>query len=216
MAQLCETCVEFLSVAGAGITVMTGCQTGPVSVSDPRIGALEDVQYSVGQGPCRDAFATGLWVHALRLDDGAASKWPSFVALALSSEIGAVFSYPLVSSGAKIGAMTLYNAAPGDLTPARHKDTIDIAEVITEALLSLQDEALSGTLAEAFEESVVYRAEIYQAAGMTAVQLSISSADALLRIQAHSFASGETVLETAAHIVARRLQLPDDQPEIER
>ena len=49
-AQLRETCVEFLSVAGAGITVMSGGQVGPPCVSDSSIGALADLQYSIGSG----------------------------------------------------------------------------------------------------------------------------------------------------------------------
>ena len=48
-----------------------------------------------------------------------------------------------------------------------------------------------GRLAVVFARETV-RAEIYQASGMIATQLSIPVSDALLRIRAHPFAQGQT------------------------
>ena len=64
--RLCTACVEVLGVTGmgAGITIMGGDQSGPICVSGPEVAALEDVQFTVGQGPRRDAFSTGVSVHA--------------------------------------------------------------------------------------------------------------------------------------------------------
>ena len=215
-ARLCTACVEVLDVTGAGITIMGGGEGGPICVSDSTVAALEDLQYTIGQGPCRDAFSSGVSVHAPRLDIAASTKWPSFVSLAQSSGYGAVFAYPLITAGAKVGVLTLYQHSEGDLTQAQHDDSIVLAEVLTETVLSLQDDAPSGILAPGLDDAVKYRAEIYQASGMTAVQLSIPPEEALLRIRAHAFANDQTVAETAAHIVARRLRLPnDDQPEME-
>jgi hypothetical protein len=149
-------------------------------------------------------------VHTPRLDDDATAKWPLFVPLVVSSGIGSVFSYPLMLSGAKIGVMTLYDTAEGELTLAQHDDSVHVAEVITETLLALQETAPDGTLAPAFEEAVAYRAQIYQAAGMTSIRLGTSASDALLRIRAYAFAHDQPIAETAALIVSRRLRLPDD------
>ena len=197
-------------MTGAGITIMGGDQAGPICVSDRQVAALEDLQYTLGQGPCRDAYRSGLLVRAPRLDIDASTRWPSFVSLARASGIAAVFAYPLITAGAKIGVMTLYQQAEGQLTPAQHDDSIALAEVLTETVLSLQDDALPGTLAPGLDDAVQYRAEIYQASGMVAIQLSIPTAEALLRIRAHAFANDLTVAEVGAQIVARRLRLADD------
>lgn len=209
-ARLCTACVEVLSVTGAGITIMGGDQAGPICVSDPCVAALEDLQYTIGQGPCRDAFRTGLPVHAPRLDSDTLARWPSFVELARSSGISAVFAYPLIALGAKVGVLTLYQQPEGELSDAQHEDSLALAEVLTETVLSLQDDAPAGTLAPGLDGAVQYRAEIYQASGMIAIQLSIPVSDALLRIRAHAFAHDQTVAETAVEIVARRLRLADD------
>lgn len=215
-ARLCTACVDVLSVTGAGITIMGGDQAGPICVSDGKVAALEDLQYTMGQGPCRDAFRAGVSVHAPRLDMEASSRWPSFVSLARESGIGAVFAYPLISMGAKVGVLTLYQQGEGELTPAQHDDSMALAEVLTETVLSLQADAPVGTLASGLDDAVKYRAEIYQASGMVAIQLAIPAAEALLRIRAYAFASEQSVAEVAAHIVARRLRLPNDhQPETE-
>lgn len=205
--------MEILNVTGAGITIMGGDHAGPICVSDPGVAALEDLQYTIGQGPCRDAFHTGRPVHAPRLDAAAWGRWPSFVELARTSEVGAVFAYPLVTNGANIGVLTLYQREEGELTDTQLEDSAELAEVLAETVLSLQEEAPTGSLAAGIDDSIQYRAEIYQAAGMTSIQLSIPVAEALLRIRAHAFANDQAVAEVAALIVAHELRLPNDQAE---
>ena len=65
-ARLCAACVEVLDVSGAGITLMGGDTDGPICVSDSSIAELEDLQFTIGQGPCRDAYRSGQSVHAPR------------------------------------------------------------------------------------------------------------------------------------------------------
>ena len=91
-SRLCAVCAEVVGVTAAGITLMGGDNAGPICVSIPQVKALEDLQYTIGQGPCRDAFHTGEPVHAARLDDAASQRWPPFVDLAAASGIGAVFA----------------------------------------------------------------------------------------------------------------------------
>jgi hypothetical protein len=209
-ASLCDACVEVLDVSGAGITVMGGGQSGQLCVSSERMAALEDLQFTMGVGPCQDAFYTGQPVHAPSLGMVATSRWPAFVSLARDCGIGSVFAYPLVVNGAKIGVMTLYQDLEGALSAVQHDDSIAVAEVLTETVLSLQDAAPDGDLAEGLKEVVAYRAEVHQASGMVSIQLKIAVAEALVRIRAHAFAHDQPVGVVAADIVARRLRLADD------
>ena len=211
MSLLCGASADALAVSSAGITIMGGDHAGPICVSNPNVKALEDLQFTIGQGPCHDAFHDGVPVHAPRLDAAASERWPPFVDLAIGCGIAAVFAYPLSFEGAKIGVLTLYQAAEGDLTIEQDSDTIALAEIVTEALLSLQDSAPSGTLAPSLEDSVAYRAEIYQASGMVAIQLRVPASEALVRLRAHAFANDRPLDEVAADIVGRRLRLDDDR-----
>jgi hypothetical protein len=211
LSGLCVVCAEALSVSSAGITIMGGDHAGPICVSDPNVKALEDLQFTIGQGPCRDAFHNGEPVHVPRLDVAASERWPPFVDLAIMCGIAAVFAYPLTSEGAKIGILTLYEVVEGDLTVQQDSDAIALAAIVTEALLSLQESAPAGTLAPSIEDSVAYRAEIYQASGMLAIQLGVPSAEALVRMRAHAFANDRPLDEVASDIVGRRLRLGDDR-----
>ena len=56
----------------------------------------------------------------------------------------AVFAYPLSTNGAKIGVLTLYQDLEGELSVGQHDDSIAMAEVLTETVLSLQDAAPEG------------------------------------------------------------------------
>ena len=213
-ARLCTACVDVLDVAGAGITIMGGGHAGPVCVSNPRMAALEDLQYAIGEGPCQDAFRSNTFVHAPRLDVSASARWPSFVDLAHATGVGAVFAYPLSTKGAKIGVLTLYQDIEGELSTMQHEDSIAMVGVLTETVLSLQDAAPVGVLAAEIDDVVAYRAEVHQASGMVSVQLQIPVAEALLRIRAHAFADGRPLGVVAADIVARRLRLADDRGDL--
>ncbi len=210
-AGLCSACVELLEVSGAGITLMGAGQSGPLCVSNQRMAALEDLQFTMGVGPCQDAFKSGIPVHAPRLFGREVPHWPAFLDMALEVGINAVFAYPLALNGAKIGVMTLYQDLAGDLTGSQHEDSLALAGVLTETVLSLQDASPEGVLAESLEGTVAYRAEVHQASGMVSIQLRIPVAEAIVRIRAHAFAEGRPVGEVARDIVARRLRLADDR-----
>ena len=210
-ARRCRACREVLEVNGAGLTLMAGRSSGPLCATSTDVGVLEEIQFTAGEGPCRDAFESQGSVHAPRMDDAAFAKWPSFVELARRSGIAGVFAYPLVSNGSKVGVMTLYQRTPGDLTAQQHDDSIVVAEVITETVLSLQADADPGELGPGLDGRTVYRAEIHQAAGMVAVQLQIPVDEAMVRLRGHALANDLSLTELASSIVARRYQLGDDR-----
>ena len=211
-ARLCAACVEVLEVSGAGITLMTGDRTGPVCVSNSRMASLEELQFTAGEGPCRDAFEERSFVHAPRLDDTALARWPSFVGLAGATGIRAVFAYPLMkaTTGVGVGVLTLYQDAEGELSEQQHTDSLAMAAVLTETVLSLQASAPAGTLADPLEDAAAHRAEVHQASGMVSAQLRITVDAALARIRGHAFATGLPLAVVATDIVARRLRLTDD------
>ncbi|MEO5898627.1 MAG: GAF and ANTAR domain-containing protein [Ilumatobacteraceae bacterium] len=212
--RLCRASADAVGVSGAGITLMTSSGGGgPVCVSNARMSALEDLQFTLGEGPCQDAFASGASVHAARLDRVASARWPAFVDLARSSGVGSVFAYPMVSSRSKVGVLTLYQDAEGELSAGQHEDSKDLAEVLTETVLSLQADAPTDALAFGLEAAIGYRAEVHQAAGMVSIQLDVPVAEAMVRLRAHAYATDRQVVAVAKDIVARRLRLSIDLPE---
>jgi hypothetical protein len=107
--------------------------------------------------------------------------------------------------------LTLYQDVAGELSADQHYDSIAMAGLLSETVLSMQDIAPRGELAGGLQAVVAYRAEIHQASGMVSIQLQIPVAEALVRMRAHAFAIGSPVGDVAADIVARRLRLIDDR-----
>jgi hypothetical protein len=60
--------------------------------------------------------------------------------------------------------------------------------------------------ASALTDPIDSRAEVHQATGMIMVQLAVSLAEALLRLWAHAYATGQTVAAVAADVVSRRMR----------
>jgi hypothetical protein len=209
-ARLCAACVDVLEVSGAGITLMSGRNAGPVCVSSERTGELEDLQFSLGEGPCQDAFASGAPVHAPDLDANTA-RWPTFVAQAVDVGFGAVFAFPLTSDRSRFGVLTLYQDDAGELSTTQEADSLAVAHVLTETMLSMQAASPVDELAQDLSESVAHRAEVHQATGMVAVQLAVSVEEAMARLRAYSYAEERPLADVAADVVARRLRLADDR-----
>lgn len=208
----CDVCADFLDVSGAAITIMTGEVAAPMCASNEAAGAMEDAQLIAGEGPSHDAFRLGRSVHVPELDAATSARWPTFGEAAAERGIGAAFAYPLSTSGASVGVLSLYRFEPGGLTAEQAADATSIVQVLTEAVLSLQDEAPMGTIAPVIDEVVAYRAEIYQASGIVAVQLGIGADEALLRLRAYAFARDTALDSVASEIVNGHLRLDDDTP----
>lgn len=208
--SLCSVCVKVLSVAGVGITIMGGAMSGPVCVSDERMATLEDLQFTLGEGPCQDAFRDRAPVMVPRLDDAAFARWPAFIAEARDSGVEAVFAYPMIVAQSNVGVLTLYQDSPGDLTRDQRDDSEALADILAHTILGMQAAAPPGMLPAELDEAVAHRAEVHQASGMAAIQLKIPVAEALTSLRAYAFAHGRSVADVAAAIVGRRLRLSDD------
>ena len=81
-----------------------------------------------------------------------------------------------------------------------------MADIVLQVVLALQAEAPPGALAPELETLSGARAEVHQAAGMVSVQLSVTVAEALVRLRARAWVDGRPLGELAADIVARRVR----------
>ena len=208
---LCAVCVKVLSVAGVGITIMGGDMAGPVCVSNERMGALEDLQFTLGEGPCQDAYHDRAPVLVSHLDDAAFARWPAFIAEARDSGVESVFAYPLITGRSKVGVMTLYQDCAGDLTRDQTDNSEALADILAQTILGMQAAAPPGMLPIELDDAVAHRAEVHQASGMVAIQLGVPLTEAMAALRAYAFAHSQPLTDVAADIVARRLRLTDTQ-----
>jgi hypothetical protein len=208
--RLCEVSADVIGMSGAGIMLMsddvprgTACTTDDVSA------LIEDLQYTLGEGPCVDAYHRQTPVLEPDLAAPTTPRWLGFTGPVLAAGARAVFGFPLQTGSVRLGALNLYRTEPGPLSEDQHADALVMADVVAGALLAMQAKAPPGQLAASLEDGSDFQHVVHQAAGMVSVQISGTIAEALIRLRAHAFGNGRPLTEVAQDVVARRLRFDD-------
>jgi ANTAR domain/GAF domain len=208
LRRLCSAAERVLSASGVGVNVVANeGMRGVAAVSEPAYQAIEELQFTLGEGPCRDAFASHRPVLVPDLSGEAMVRWPGYARALHASGMRAVFAFPLQVGAASLGALDVFRVEPGALTAAEFRDALTFADAAVTTLLDGQERAAQGAMADGLDEVTERRAEVFQAQGMVAVQLRVSLADALARLRAHSYAENRPLGDVARDVVARKLSL---------
>jgi hypothetical protein len=174
---------------------------------------IEELQFTLGEGPCVDAHNQRRPVLEPDLADPVVPRWPTFTPEAVRGGTAAVFGFPLTVGAIRLGALNLYRATPGPMGDEEHADSLVVAGVIARTILSIQADAPSGTLSSQLDSSTNLRLVVHQASGMVSVQLGIGIADSLVRLRGYAFANDLTVDQVARRVVERRLRFDPDGAE---
>jgi len=210
-ARLCAVAADVTEMSGAGIMLMTGdVPRGSLCSSNDVSALVEDLQFTLGEGPCIDAYAQDRPVLEPDLADPDAARWLAFSPPAVNAGVRAVFGFPVQVGVVRLGALNLYRDRPGELTLDQHADSLVMADVAARALLAMQAEASAGTVSVALEAGANLRSVVHQASGMVSVQLGVSIGQALVRLRAYAFSNNCLVDDVAKDVVARRLRFDDD------
>jgi hypothetical protein len=212
-AQVCEAVVASSLVDGAAVMLISeGDRQEAVCATDAIAVRLDELQVSLAEGPCLDAYTLGHPVLVSDIADQADTRWPGFADGARLTRARGLYALPMQIGGAKLGVLDLYRLAHGPLSREALTMALRAADAATWAVLNTAASPHPG-LAEVAEEVAgrgLSRAVVHQATGMLSVQLDISAAAALARLRAHAFAEGRSLTEVARDVVARRLRLDHD------
>jgi hypothetical protein len=209
VADACAVAVAVAHVSGAGVTMMTRTDSGRVvCVTDDVSARVEELQLTFGEGPCRDAHASGGPVLSadLRATE-AMRRWPTFAPAATAVGAAAIYAFPLQMGAVRLGVMDLYHKEPRALGSEELGDALMLADTAT--LLLIGQESADGNLADAerpLSGLEGYRAEIDQATGMVSVQLAVGIEEAFVRLRAYAYAHDSRLTDVARDVVARRLR----------
>ena len=210
-ARLCAECLAALPVSGVALALMS--EAGPSGVvlaaTDARARQLEELQFALDEGPCVEASRSDHPVLHPELTTSGSVRWPRFGAGALAAGVHAIFAFPLRVGAVRIGVLDLYRDTPGHLTAVELADAVAFADAATVLLLYLQDHPGPNGEPTALTGPIDSRAEVHQATGMMTIQLGVSLAEALLRLRAHAYDSGQSVTDVAGDVVSRRLHFDD-------
>lgn len=212
LRRLCSAASRSLSASGVGVNVMADDgMRGVAAVSEPAYEAIEELQFTLGEGPCQDAFTTRRPVLVPDLADGTMSRWPGYAPAAHDRGMRAVFAFPLQIGAARLGALDVFRLVPGPLSGEQFRQALTFADVAVTTLLDGQEQAAPGAAADGLDEVMGQRAELFQAQGMVSVQLNVSLADALAGLRGHAYAVNLPLGQVARDVVARTLKFDSDR-----
>jgi hypothetical protein len=207
--RIAALCVDTLGVSGAGISMVTAQgNRGVVCATDDVSAGIEDLQFTLGEGPCVDAVHNGAPVLVGDLKDPGdilIERWPAFLAGAADLGVAAVFAFPLRIGAISVGALDLYRDLPGELADKDITGALLAADTAALALLEL-DHGHGDTFAEDIGSRTSYQLQVHQATGMVQVQLGVTTEEAFLMLRARAFATGRSLADLATDVVARRLR----------
>jgi hypothetical protein len=200
LQRLCRGVTRDLDLAGAAVTLMPDVGSeGVAAASGPLMQHAEELQSEAGEGPTRDAHASGLPMVATD-QCSLIARWPTYGPLAIATGVSAVFSLPLQVGASKLGALSLYWHSPGSPVPGDLRRALVFADLGTEFLI---DHSFS-TAADADSEvmaALETHEHVYQAQGMVMVDLGVSLSEALARMRAQARSSGQSLAALAAAII---------------
>jgi hypothetical protein len=215
--DICTAYVAGMDVDGAAMSLLTGsAYRETLSATDATAATLEDLQFTLGEGACLEAAASGLPVLVPDIRDQVdTARWPVFAAaVAEQTGVRALFALPLQLGTINVGVLDLYRETPG---PLLGHELRDVAAATDTAMLLLlgahprpehDDGGREGGPPDGAWR--IDRLEVHQATGMVLVQLDVPVEDAFARLRAYAFAHQRPLSDVARDVVARRLKFTDD------
>jgi len=190
VAAACGSSSVALTLVGATLDQLA------LAASDQPARAAQELEFLLGEGPAREATSRVRPVTAV--GTALLDRWPGYGPAVAELGIAEVAAVPLSLAGACVGALAVFDPAPGIVGTGTFAE---VAEALTRSMILNPngDPGLYG--------GADLRAEVHQAAGMVSVQLDCSVADALELIKAHAFAEGVSANTVAEGIVQGRLRL---------
>lgn len=167
-----------------------------VHATDATSRTIEDLQFTLGEGPCVDAASSGEPVHVPDLSAAEArlaDRWPGFISEVAETDARALFAFPIRVGGIGLGVVDLYRRTPGELAPDQLAAGLSGVEAMAESMLS-----------SAETDDRTYPLTVHRAAGMVMVQLDSSIEEALVRLRATAYLEGKPVTSLARDVIEGR------------
>src|SRR4051812_38742809 len=145
--QICRACVAGLDVDGAALSLLTRSSARETLwATDPTAELLEDLQFTLNEGACIEAAATGAPVLVPDLADRVdAARWPVFAAaVAEQTDVAALFALPMQWGTVNLGVLDLYRRTPGGLSREQRLDAISATDVAALKLLDMRTGPAAG------------------------------------------------------------------------
>jgi GAF domain-containing protein len=209
LQQLATQTASLLDASSVGLVLAD--QKGRLefmAASDESAKSLELFQVQSQEGPCHDAFLSGVPVVDVDLAH-ASGRWPRFAPAAVRAGFLSAHAFPMRLRAEKIGALNVFSSRVGGRLGESDIQIVQaLADVASIGLLQERAISRGEQLTEQLQGALNSRITIEQAKGVLAQQTGISVDEAFALIRAHSRSSNLRLGEVAKAIIAGQLTLP--------
>ncbi|MFC3300030.1 GAF and ANTAR domain-containing protein [Arthrobacter agilis] len=187
------------NASGAGVSLIHGGHRVSVGATDDLVRSADDLQYTLGEGPCLAAWSTR---EAVMLEDTSSDqRFPAWSSAASAEGVRSCFSVPLLRGRDAIGAMKVYSAVPAAFDEA-DKTRLRSLSVAASALLGhVQTSATSTRISSELRASLRSRDLVGMAKGILMQREGLTEAEALADLTARARSSGVPFRQLTADIV---------------
>ena len=127
-------------MSGAVVSLMAtpAASSGPLgaiaSSSSERVRLVEELEFSLGEGPGTEAFSTSRPVLTPDLAR-ALGRWPGYAPAACAAGSHAVFAFPMRVGAMGLGVLSLHMSRPRSLTPPEIATSLMLTDLATDMVL---------------------------------------------------------------------------------
>jgi transcriptional regulator with GAF, ATPase, and Fis domain len=199
--RLATRCVEIIGASEAGIMLADSDGTlHYIASSSERMHLIEVFELQHDEGPCLDAYRTGVAVHAEMTDD-TNTRWPRFAPHARDVGFQSMSALPMRLRAQVIGALNLFSTTPELLSPQDQQVAQALADIATISILqerALHDGHIVLTQLQGALES---RIVIEQAKGIVGEHGHVSVDDAFTLLRGYARNHNRLLRQTAQEII---------------
>ncbi len=197
---LCTKAVALLQVTAAGVMLADEHDDlRAVAASDERTHLMEMFAIQHEEGPCREAYRTGI-VQQLPVS-AAADRWPKIARLSAAAGYRFLCGIPLRQDTVVLGALNLFRETDEPLPEDDLVLAQALANIVTLTLLMRRETAQARDLAGHLQNALHSRVLIEQAKGALAERLGVSPDEAFERMRGQARDTNTKLLDVAAQIV---------------
>jgi transcriptional regulator with GAF, ATPase, and Fis domain len=184
---------------GAGLTMLEAGRADTIVATATFVGEIDDIQYSLGQGPCITAAQEAQTVMSGSL--GADPRWRRFGGAVARLGVHSVLSLPLVTSDGVLGAMNVYahdrHAFDERAAELGEIFAVPAAVAVQNAQVLAQTQRLAAQLRSALE----VRGVVDRAVGIIMSRSGVTVDEALTRLRAMSQNEHQKLVVVAGRII---------------
>ncbi|MEU0335402.1 GAF and ANTAR domain-containing protein [Streptomyces sp. NPDC006193] len=204
--RVCAAVCEGLGMDGATLSLLTDTPARQLlAASGDEALVLEEIQFTVLEGPCISAAHSG---EAVGVDDlhEELTPWTLFGATMRERlpQVRSVYALPVFFGDYVLGTADVLALRPHALGKEDLEQAAEVADAVATALVPTRDMIITGTRAPSWEPEEVVRAHWFDTAraiGALVARRGLTGEDALAVMRAEAFRSGRSLADITADIL---------------